>query len=203
MARPMARNAGRAAQAFTAALPLVRACGDEREWRHDGLALACSSAVRLRQQLLGWTIRTARSSSACSCPSCSASSAAIGRPSDWLAGPRRPISAMTEPTSPSPPPPRASPRSPSGRASRRSCGCRSTAAAAPASSTASASPTRSRRDDLAAVAGRRHPGRRSDDSLDLVRGATVDFVESLGGAAFQVTNPNAASGCGCGTSFSI
>jgi len=40
-------------------------------------------------------------------------------------------------------------------------------------------------------------------SLDLVRGATVDFVESLGGAAFQVTNPNAASGCGCGTSFSI
>jgi iron-sulfur cluster insertion protein len=40
-------------------------------------------------------------------------------------------------------------------------------------------------------------------SLDLVRGATVDFVESLGGAAFRVTNPNAASGCGCGTSFSI
>ena len=40
-------------------------------------------------------------------------------------------------------------------------------------------------------------------SLDLVRGATVDFVESLGGAAFKVTNPNAASGCGCGTSFSI
>jgi iron-sulfur cluster assembly accessory protein len=40
-------------------------------------------------------------------------------------------------------------------------------------------------------------------SLDLVRGCTVDFVESLGGAAFQVTNPNAASGCGCGTSFSI
>jgi iron-sulfur cluster insertion protein len=40
-------------------------------------------------------------------------------------------------------------------------------------------------------------------SLDLVRGAMVDFVESLGGAAFQVTNPNAASGCGCGTSFSI
>ena len=40
-------------------------------------------------------------------------------------------------------------------------------------------------------------------SLDLVRGAVVDFVESLGGSAFQVTNPNAASGCGCGTSFSI
>ena len=40
-------------------------------------------------------------------------------------------------------------------------------------------------------------------SLDLVRGSAVDFVESLGGAAFQVKNPNAASGCGCGTSFSI
>jgi iron-sulfur cluster insertion protein len=40
-------------------------------------------------------------------------------------------------------------------------------------------------------------------SLDLVRGSTVDFVESLGGSAFQVVNPNAASGCGCGTSFSI
>jgi iron-sulfur cluster insertion protein len=40
-------------------------------------------------------------------------------------------------------------------------------------------------------------------SLDLVRGSMVDFVETLGGAAFQVTNPNAASGCGCGTSFSV
>jgi iron-sulfur cluster assembly accessory protein len=42
-----------------------------------------------------------------------------------------------------------------------------------------------------------------DVSLDLVRGSVVDFVENLGGAAFQVTNPNAASGCGCGTSFSV
>ncbi len=42
-----------------------------------------------------------------------------------------------------------------------------------------------------------------DVSLVLVRGSAVDFVVSLGGAAFQVTNPNAASGCGCGTSFSI
>ena len=38
---------------------------------------------------------------------------------------------------------------------------------------------------------------------DLVRGGAVDFVESLGGASFQVTNPNAASGCGCGSSFSV
>jgi iron-sulfur cluster insertion protein len=40
-------------------------------------------------------------------------------------------------------------------------------------------------------------------SLDLVRGAAVDYVEDLGGAAFRVTNPNAASGCGCGSSFSV
>lgn len=40
-------------------------------------------------------------------------------------------------------------------------------------------------------------------SLDLVSGATVEYVESLGGAAFRVTNPQAASGCGCGASFSV
>ncbi len=40
-------------------------------------------------------------------------------------------------------------------------------------------------------------------SLDLVAGSTIDFVESLGGAAFRVENPNAASGCGCGSSFGI
>ncbi|RYY26824.1 MAG: iron-sulfur cluster insertion protein ErpA [Sphingomonadales bacterium] len=40
-------------------------------------------------------------------------------------------------------------------------------------------------------------------SLDLVRGSQVDFVDNLGGAHFAVTNPQAASGCGCGTSFSI
>lgn len=40
-------------------------------------------------------------------------------------------------------------------------------------------------------------------SLDLIAGSTVDYVESLGGAAFKVENPQAASGCGCGSSFSI
>jgi len=40
-------------------------------------------------------------------------------------------------------------------------------------------------------------------SLDLVSGSVVDFVESLGGAAFKVENPQAASGCGCGSSFGI
>jgi iron-sulfur cluster insertion protein len=40
-------------------------------------------------------------------------------------------------------------------------------------------------------------------SLTLVKGSAVDFVEDLGGAAFKVTNPNAQSGCGCGSSFSV
>jgi iron-sulfur cluster insertion protein len=40
-------------------------------------------------------------------------------------------------------------------------------------------------------------------SLELVAGCTVDFVESLGGAAFRVENPNATAGCGCGSSFAI
>ena len=40
-------------------------------------------------------------------------------------------------------------------------------------------------------------------SLDLVAGCVVDYVESLGGAAFRVENPNASAGCGCGSSFAV
>jgi len=40
-------------------------------------------------------------------------------------------------------------------------------------------------------------------SLDLVKGSAVDFVEDLGGSTFRVINPNAQSGCGCGSSFSV
>jgi iron-sulfur cluster insertion protein len=42
-----------------------------------------------------------------------------------------------------------------------------------------------------------------DVSLDLLNGAEIDFVEDMMGAAFQVRNPNAASSCGCGSSFSV
>ena len=42
-----------------------------------------------------------------------------------------------------------------------------------------------------------------DVSLGLLNGAEVDFVEDLMGASFRINNPNAASSCGCGTSFSI
>jgi iron-sulfur cluster insertion protein len=42
-----------------------------------------------------------------------------------------------------------------------------------------------------------------DVSLDLLNGSEIDFVEDLMGASFQIRNPNAASSCGCGNSFSI
>ncbi|VWX53712.1 iron-sulfur cluster assembly accessory protein [Novosphingobium sp. 9U] len=42
-----------------------------------------------------------------------------------------------------------------------------------------------------------------DVSIDLVAGCVVDYVESLGGAAFRVENPQASAGCGCGSSFAI
>ena len=40
-------------------------------------------------------------------------------------------------------------------------------------------------------------------SLDLLRGAELDWAEELIGAHFTVRNPVAVSGCGCGVSFSV
>ena len=40
-------------------------------------------------------------------------------------------------------------------------------------------------------------------SLDFLAGAEIDYAESLIGAAFQIRNPNANGGCGCGASFSV
>ncbi len=42
-----------------------------------------------------------------------------------------------------------------------------------------------------------------DTSLDLLAGSEIDWVETLGAASFQIRNPNAASSCGCGSSFSV
>jgi iron-sulfur cluster insertion protein len=42
-----------------------------------------------------------------------------------------------------------------------------------------------------------------ETSLGLLNGAEVDFVEDMMGASFQIRNPNAASSCGCGNSFSV
>jgi iron-sulfur cluster assembly accessory protein len=40
-------------------------------------------------------------------------------------------------------------------------------------------------------------------SLDFLRGAEIDFVDDLMGQSFRIENPNAASSCGCGTSFAV
>ena len=40
-------------------------------------------------------------------------------------------------------------------------------------------------------------------SYQYMEGATVDYQEGLEGARFVITNPNASSTCGCGSSFSV
>jgi iron-sulfur cluster insertion protein len=40
-------------------------------------------------------------------------------------------------------------------------------------------------------------------SLTYLAGARIDFVEDLMGQSFRIENPNAASSCGCGASFSL
>jgi iron-sulfur cluster assembly protein len=40
-------------------------------------------------------------------------------------------------------------------------------------------------------------------SLPYVHGSTVDYVEGLQGAGFQVNNPNVIAACGCGSSFRV
>jgi iron-sulfur cluster insertion protein len=40
-------------------------------------------------------------------------------------------------------------------------------------------------------------------SLPFLEGAVVDYVETLGAAAFQVKNPQATASCGCGSSFAV
>ncbi len=40
-------------------------------------------------------------------------------------------------------------------------------------------------------------------SLMYMENSQIDFVDDLIGASFQINNPNATSGCGCGTSFAL
>ena len=40
-------------------------------------------------------------------------------------------------------------------------------------------------------------------SMQYLNGSEVDYLEGLEGARFVVNNPNAASTCGCGSSFSV
>jgi iron-sulfur cluster insertion protein len=39
-------------------------------------------------------------------------------------------------------------------------------------------------------------------SLSYLKGAEVDFVDTITGGGFTIKNPNATSTCGCGSSFS-
>ena len=38
-------------------------------------------------------------------------------------------------------------------------------------------------------------------SANYLRGAVIDFVDSLTGGGFKISNPNARQSCGCGKSF--
>ena len=40
-------------------------------------------------------------------------------------------------------------------------------------------------------------------SLPFLEGATLAFVQEIVGSRFEVINPNASSGCGCGVSFAV
>lgn len=40
-------------------------------------------------------------------------------------------------------------------------------------------------------------------SLDLLKGAELNYKDTLMGSYFAVANPNATASCGCGTSFAI
>ena len=42
-----------------------------------------------------------------------------------------------------------------------------------------------------------------NNSLNLIKGSKIDYVHELIGSSFKITNPQATSSCGCGTSFSI
>lgn len=39
------------------------------------------------------------------------------------------------------------------------------------------------------------------ESVTYLRGTVIDFVESLQGSGFKISNPNATKSCGCGNSF--
>jgi iron-sulfur cluster assembly accessory protein len=39
------------------------------------------------------------------------------------------------------------------------------------------------------------------NSVDLLNGSQIDYVDTLMGAGFTVNNPNAVAACGCGSSF--
>jgi iron-sulfur cluster insertion protein len=41
------------------------------------------------------------------------------------------------------------------------------------------------------------------DSFEFLKGSMIDYIDELGGSFFKITNPNATSTCGCGSSFAV
>ena len=40
-------------------------------------------------------------------------------------------------------------------------------------------------------------------SFNFIKGSKIDYVKELIGSSFKISNPQASSACGCGTSFSL
>tara|TARA_B110000881_G_C18175612_1_gene317575 strand:+ start:230 stop:547 length:318 start_codon:yes stop_codon:yes gene_type:complete len=41
------------------------------------------------------------------------------------------------------------------------------------------------------------------NSLEIIKGSTIDFKKEMIGETFVINNPKASSSCGCGLSFSV
>lgn len=40
-------------------------------------------------------------------------------------------------------------------------------------------------------------------SLELIKGSTLDFINTLAESRFDIKNPNSSANCGCGNSFNV
>jgi iron-sulfur cluster assembly accessory protein len=40
-------------------------------------------------------------------------------------------------------------------------------------------------------------------SVNYLKGATVDYIDTLQGSGFKIENPNSTGSCGCGESFGV
>ncbi|QQG39268.1 MAG: iron-sulfur cluster assembly accessory protein [Candidatus Woesearchaeota archaeon] len=41
------------------------------------------------------------------------------------------------------------------------------------------------------------------ESIKFLKSSTVDYIETLENSGFKISNPNAKSSCGCGSSFGV
>ncbi len=61
---------------------------------------------------------------------------------------------------------------------------------------------RSAKDDDAVIKTDNYDLRVDPQSLELIHGSVLDYVDGLRGSGFKIDNPNATQQCGCGQSFS-